>query len=399
MPLHATIQASITEVAPALKQLARFVHTHPELGFEEHEACRRQVELLNQWGFTVEAPCGGIATAYRAVVGSGAPTFAVLAEYDALPGLGHACGHNLICAAALGAGKALADRLRAEGIPGRVVVLGTPGEEGRGGKIDLLQAQAFAGIDAAIMAHPSFHTITWKGSLGVRRIDVTFHGFAAHAAASPEKGRNALDAVMLLFAGINAWRQHLPEDTRIHGIITEGGVAPNIIPDRASCRFYLRANHLDMTEAMTRRFRKIAEGAALMTDTALEICPGGVGRDYLPGNPNVRLNQAFFDVAEILGMNPRIPERGGRGSTDFSDVSHALPGTHVYFGIVDQNIPLHSLEFAAAAATDLALDRMLLAATALAEVGYRFLTDREFRTATKEEFAAGPRPDQIISQE
>jgi amidohydrolase len=388
MEPHPALRASIAAIADDLKALSRFLHAHPETGYLEHEACRRQVDLLRRWGFAVESPYGGLATAFRATAGEGHPVFAVLAEYDALPEIGHACGHNLICTAALGAGKAIADRLRDEQLPGTVVVLGTPGEEGCGGKIDLLRAGAFADIDAAIMAHPDSRTATWKGSLGIRRFDAVYHGLASHAAVTPEKGRNALDAVMLLFAGINAWRQHLPEDTRVHGIVTEGGVAPNIVPDRASCRFYLRANDLETTDAMERRFLAIAEGAALMTDTTLELVRPETTRDYLPGNPNDTLNRAFFEAAQALGMDPRIPERGGRGSTDFSDVSQVIPATHIYYGITDRNAPLHSLAFAEAAATDEALAQTLTAAAALADVGHRFFRDREFRDAMNNEFNA-----------
>jgi amidohydrolase len=381
-PLH----ASIAHIASDLKAMARFIHAHPETGYLEHQACRQQVDLLRQWGFAVECPFGGLETAFRATAGKGQPVFAVLSEYDALPEIGHACGHNLICTAALGAGKAIADRLRDEKLPGTVAVIGTPGEEGRGGKIDLLRAGAFTDIDAAIMAHPSSRTATWKGSLGIRRFDAVYHGLASHAATAPEKGRNALDAVMLLFAGINAWRQHLPEDTRIHGIVTEGGITPNIVPDRSSCRFYLRANDLQTTDAMERRFRAIAEGAALMTDTTLELIQPETSQDYLPGNPSHTLNSAFFDAAQALGMDPRVPERGGRGSTDFSDVSHVLPATHIYFSITDQNLPLHSLAFAEAAGTDAAMAKTLLVATALAEVGLRYFRDAKFRDDTHTEF-------------
>jgi len=382
------IRCSITAVAPALRELSQFIHAHPETAYEEHEACRRQVELLRGWGFAVESPYGGLATAYRASLGSGKPVFAVLAEYDALPEIGHACGHNLICTAALAAGKAMADHLQSGGLPGTVVVLGTPGEEGRGGKVDLLSAGAFADIDAAIMAHPSHRTATWKGALGIRRFDVTFHGLASHAAAAPEKGRNALDAVMLLYAGVNAWRQHLPEDTRVHGIVTGGGVAPNIVPDLASCRFYLRANDLKTMISMEKRFREIAEGAALMTGTKAEVVHPGDSRDYLPGNPCEALNRAFLAAAQPLGLKPVVPERGARGSTDFGNVSHALPGIHAYYGITDAGHPLHSLAFAEAAATEQALARTLLAAAALAEVGCRYLAEPAFRAEVQEEFTA-----------
>lgn len=382
MSAHPPIHASIEAIGDQLCDLSRKLHGNPELGYEEVRACAWQVQMLRRWGFDVETPCGGADTAYRATLGSGAPVFAVLAEYDALPEIGHACGHNLICACSLGAGKAIADRLDAGAVAGTLLVIGTPAEERFGGKVRLVEEGCFEGIDAAVMAHPSSRTQAWYGSLGVTHYDVAYRGQAAHAAVFPEKGRNALDAAMLLFAGTNAWRQHLPEDTRVHGIVTDGGAAPNIVPASAACSFYIRANDADTLSAMEKRFERIAEAAAAMTDTEVTF---SVGSRYKPGLPNQALNRAYHEIAEELGMSPSVPPRGGRGSTDFADVSRVVPGAHVYFAICETEVPSHSEEFAAAAATDFAHRQMLKAAEALANIGYRFFTDPMFREQVKGE--------------
>ncbi len=352
---------------------------------EEHKACKWQVDLLGKMGFDVQTPFAQMKTAYFAKSGKGTPVFCFLAEFDALPEIGHACGHNLICSAAIGAGKALADTLQKEKIPGTVVVMGTPAEEGKGGKVHLVRRKAFTGINAAIMAHPSSRTLIWRGFLSVIRFDVSFKGRASHASTAPEKGRNALDAIMLFFQGINAWRQHLPESSRIHGIVTSGGAAPNIVPDHASCSFYIRAQTEPILEEMEKRFRDIATGAALMTGTSCEIKDGEEG--YKSGKVNTPLNDEYFRVAEELGMQPGLSEKSGRASSDFGDVSQIIPGTHVYFGISPkENIPLHSAKFADAAKSQFALNAMLNSSKALAQIGYRFFTDPKFRNEVKKDF-------------
>ncbi|MFZ2654902.1 MAG: M20 family metallopeptidase [Victivallales bacterium] len=361
------------------------MHCNPELGMNEVKACSWQVDLLEKMGFDVQTPYAQLETAYFAKSGKGKPIFCILAEYDALPEMGHACGHNLICAAAIGAGKALADTLHKEKIPGTVIVMGTPAEEGKGGKVYLVRRKAFANIDAAIMAHPSSRTRIWRGFLSIIRFEVSFKGRSSHASTAPEKGRNALDAVMLFFQGINAWRQHLPESSRIHGIVKSGGNAPNIVPDFASCSFYIRAENQAILEEMEKRFRDIAHGAALMTGTTCEIKDGEEG--YKSGKINKPLNDEYFKVAGELGMEPGASEKSGRASSDFGDVSQVVPGTHVYFGISPkENIPLHSAKFADAARSQHALGAMLDASKALAQIGYRFFTDFEFREEVKEDF-------------
>lgn len=383
--INPAISDTVEKYGKELKNLSLKIHKCPELGMEEHNACKWQTDLLGKMGFEVKAPYCGLKTAYFAKSGKGGPVFSFLAEYDALPEMGHACGHNLICSTAIGAGKALSDTLKKEKIPGTVIVIGTPAEEGKGGKVQLLSKNGFDNIDAVMMAHPLYRTQPWHGFLAVERFNVSFHGKSSHAANTPEKGRNALDAVMLFFQGINAWRQHLHENTRIHGIITSGGAAPNIIPDFASCSFYIRAGKEKTMKEMIRRFKDIAKGAALMTGTSCEIRNGEEG--YKGGKINKVLNEEYFRVAEALGMEPVIPEKGGRASSDFGDVSQIIPGTHVYFGIApNEKPPLHSAKFAEAAKSEYALNSMLRTSKAMAQIGYRFFTDPDFRKAIRDDF-------------
>ena len=358
-------------------KLARDIWAHPELGLEEKFACAIQVELLQKLGFEVETPYGGLDTAYKAVSGNKGPAFCFVAEYDALPGIGHGCGHNLICSAAIAAGWALLSVIKNIGIDGTVVVMGTPAEESKGGKIIMLENNILDGIDTVIMAHPFWQTLESTDSNAIRRFDISFKGKASHAAAAPELGLNALDAVISVFNGVNAWRQHLPEKARIHGIIIDGGKAPNIIPDYAKCRFFLRAPEEPLLNIMEKRFKNITAGAALITGTSYEI--ENFGRSYKSNKSNKTLNKLFVTVASELGMKPTTSQYTSRGSSDFGDFSHVKPGIHPYFGIAEKELALHSYEFAKAANSDYAMEQMLKAATAMAVIGYEYISDKSFR--------------------
>ncbi len=378
------IHKSIATQAETLKKLALKIHDHPELGYEEKKACAWQTALLQRWRFRVQTPWCDMDTAYRADLGEGRPVFCFLAEYDALPGIGHGCGHNLICTAALGAAYALAQTLKSEKRKGRVMVMGTPAEESKGGKVKIVAGGGMQGVDAVLMAHPSFRTVPDTGCTAVQRFRIAFKGQSAHAAAAPEHGRNALDAVLILFQGVNAWRQQMAESSRIHGVVREGGVLPNIIPDAAMCEFYLRSPEDRVLRAMVARFRKMIRGAALMTDTEAIVEP--MLEPYKARWPNATLNRLYVEAAGELGLHPQMPEHPGRGSSDFGDVSQKAPGAHVYFGIASTSIPGHSSVFSEAARTPYALDQMLKAAEAMARVGYAYLTDRETRREAKQNF-------------
>jgi len=382
--IQSTIHDALLNHRSQLENLAGKIHANPELGLEEVRACGWHVELLRAWGFSVETPFAGLPTAYKAVAGDGVPTFCFMAEYDALRGLGHGCGHNLIGAAAVGAGKALVETLHRDSIPGTVVVMGTPSEEGHGGKVKMLAHDALAGIDAVMLAHPRSRTMPDTGSSAIARFRVSFEGHSAHAAAAPEEGQNALDAVMLTFQGVNAWRQHLPEACRVHGIIEEGGQTPNTIPDHTSATIYLRAMEDGILEGMVQRLHAIAEGAALMTET--RSCVEKWGEGYRPRLPNAPLNEAWMEASARAGLDPGPPAKPNRASSDFGDVSQLVPGAHVYFGISQEHIPVHSRDFCEAAGSQFGMDQMLRAAEALAVSGYRYIADAAFRERVDDDF-------------
>ena len=387
--MNAWIAEAVAQQADILKDLARKIHAHPELGFEERQACAWQTALLKRWSFDVRTPWLDMETAYCADFGEGKPVFCLMAEYDALPEIGHGCGHNLIAAAALGAAYAASRALARAKVAGRIRAMGTPAEESKGGKVKIVARGGMKGVDAAMMAHPSWRTVPDTGSTAIRRFRVAFRGQSAHAAASPEQGRNALDAVTVLFHGIGAWRQQLPESARIHGVVQEGGVLPNIIPDRTRCEFYLRSPDDKVLDAMTDRFKRMVRAAALMTDTeaAIEqwLTP------YKARWPNATLNRLYVEAAEQLGMAPEQPEHPGRGSSDFGDVSQKAPAAHVYFGIARQPTPAHSPQFAKAAASAYGTSQMLKAAEALARTAVRFLTNAQIRRAARDNYRAEKR--------
>ncbi len=379
-----TIRDLIKADAPALRELALRIHRNPELGMEEKKACAWQVAMLKKWGFSVQSPFAGIGTAFKAVAGKGRPVFCLMSEYDALPEIGHACGHNLIATSALAAGHALAQLMRREKVPGTLVVMGTPAEEGGGGKVQMIEAAALKGVDAAMMAHPYSVTSADPGSSAVRRFLVSFQGLAAHAAASPEAGLNALDAVLLLFQAVNCWRQQLPEDCRIHGIIDNGGAAPNIIPDQASCYFYLRSLDNAYLDRMEQRFRDIVKGAGLMTATTPKISCKGF--DYKARIPNPELNAAYAAAAAAAGMEVSNREKPGRASSDFGNVSVEVPAAHVYFSIAKTECQVHSLAFRRAAASAYGISQALRAAEAMTVCGWRYFTEKDFRARVQAGF-------------
>jgi amidohydrolase len=382
---HQKIKEVVEKHAKEIKDLSLKIHQNPELGFEEINALKWQQEFLTQRGFTVKTPFAGMETAYRAETGHGTPGFSFVAEYDALKGLGHACGHNLIAGTALGAGTALAEIMREDDIPGTMVVLGTPAEEGGGGKVLMVKNGGIEGIDAVIMAHPAGITMGDSGSLAMESYSVAYHGQSSHAAAFPHKGRNALDAIRLLYNGVDAWRQQLPDNCRIHGIITKGGEAPNIIPDEASCFFFLRSRNNEVLENMVERFKKIAQGASLMTDTEMKLHQEDL--PYKARKVNQVLNEAFLDEAEQVGVETARPKRPAMGSSDFGDISQEVPATHVYFGITgDTDIVGHSPQFEKVSATGFALEQMLKTAEILARVGYNYFTDSDFREKVRKDF-------------
>ncbi len=338
------------------------IHKNPELGFEEYKACAWLTAMLSEHGFEVEKGVAGLDTAFRATFTGTKeyPKIALLAEYDALPEIGHACGHNIIAASSVGAAIALSKL----SLPGTIVVLGTPAEEGGGGKVTMVEQGIFKDIEAAMMIHPADKNLVWKGSLATKKIIMKFKGKLAHAAANPQKGINALDAVIQTFNNINALRQHLTEDIRIHGIITHGGIRPNIVPDYAEAHFYVRALDDNYLLEMLEKVKNCARGAALGQGAKVDF---EVERGYKSRKLHHTLVEAFRSNLMALGVTPDAPpEYGGMGSSDIGDVSHVVPAIHPYISITEGELASHSHEFAEAACSEKGHQGLLVGAKALA---------------------------------
>jgi amidohydrolase len=371
------IDASLEHERAALVELSHLIHGRPELRFEEHFACATLADALEVRGFAVERGIGGLDTAFRARLDSGrpGPTVALLCEYDALPELGHACGHNLIATMGVGAAFGLAPH-RAE-LRGRLVVIGTPAEEGGGGKALLLRAGIFDDVDAALMIHPYHLNQASMATLASTKWQVTYRGTPAHAAIAPHLGRNALDAVRLAFAGIDALRQGLRDDVRLHAIVTEGGAAVNIIPERASLLSVARARDARyLFDDLAPRLRDIFRGASLMTGTELHI--DDASPPYAEIARNLPLEHAFERHAQRRGLpvtpfDPHAPA----GSTDLGNVSQALPALHAMLAIDDTALP-HTAAFAVAARSPRADRALLDGASILAALAAELLLDAAF---------------------
>ncbi len=348
-----------------LIRIADTIHANPELGFEEHQASALLADTLSRHGYRVERGVGGLSTAFVASAEGteSRPVVAILAEYDALADLGHACGHNLIAASAVGAALGLGAVLPE--LSGSVCVIGTPAEETGGGKAILVEAGLFEGIDAAMMVHPSTRNLIGRLSLTAFPVKVAFHGQAAHAAGSPDKGVNALEAVLLTFSGINAMRQHLRDDARIHGIITHGGAAPNIVPDYAEARFSVRALEPAYAYEVLGRVRACAEAAAHATGASLVF--ESDGRRYDARWPNPTLVALFSDNASALGVE-MVQATGNErmGSSDMGNVSQVVPAIHPYLAMAPEEVAGHSVEFREAAASPAGHRAMILGAKAMA---------------------------------
>lgn len=393
----AVIQA-IESLGEELRETSLDIHAHPELNYQEYHAAALLADSLERHGFKVERGIGGVETAFSGTISGGGgdgPTVALLAEYDALPDIGHGCGHNLIAISNLGA--ALGAKARMDSLPGRLVVFGTPAEEGGGGKIRMLEAGVFQGVDAVLSSHPASNRTTipteipldesW--SLAMVGYRYAYHGKSAHAASAPEAGINALNAVIHLFTGIDALRQHLRSDVRMHGIITDGGKAPNVVPEFAAANFMLRSRDRDYLEEVVAKVQEVAEGAAKMTGARLEILP------FYPMYENVRPNAAMAKAvranAEAVGLRldpPPASTQGSGGSTDFGNVSQVLPSFALRFAVSEEPVPGHSLAMAEVAKTDLAHENALAAAKVLALTACELLADPELLAAAREEFQA-----------
>jgi amidohydrolase len=331
--LKKAVAAEIDALAPRLIEISDDIHAHPEIRFEERYAAKLLADTLEGGGLAVDRGTAGMETAFRAEAraGQGGPTVAILGEYDALPGLGHACGHNIMGTAAVGAGLALAkvmsgDTAAAAGLNGRLLVLGTPAEEGGGGKVVMLRDGVFEGVDAALIVHPGNANRAHAESIASYGITIRFRGRPAHAAASPHEGINALDALVLTYSAISALRQQLKPDVRIHGIITKGGDAANIIPELTEGVFIVRSANKAYHGEVLAKFKDCARGAALQTGASVEFIDMGI--PYDPMKSNTVLEDLYRHNQTALGLVEPAEPRKGAGSTDMGNISQALPAIH-----------------------------------------------------------------------
>ena len=392
----AAVEGAVDAARDELVGISLDIHSHPELNFQEFHCAGVLADALERHGFEVDRGVGGVETAFRGVLSGGGgdgPTVALLAEYDALPEIGHGCGHNLIAISNLGAGLGVKAALSS--LPGRLVVLGTPAEEGDGGKIRLLQAEAFDDIDIALSSHPSsnltiFETDTPLGeswSLAVSNHIFQYHGKAAHASSMPEAGINALNAVIHLFTGIDALRQYVRHDTRIHGVITDGGTAANVVPEFAAAHFMIRSPNRDYLKDVVERVVQVAEGAAQMTGARLEMPTAEPMVEDV--RPNTTMAAAAKANAEAIGMRLDSPIAGRRGSgasTDFGNVSHVMPAFAMRFAVSREPVAGHSRLMTEAAKSDLAHDNAIATAKALGITACDLLADPGLMDAARAEF-------------
>ena len=383
--LKERIGREVESLADDLFAVSDFLLANPEIAYQEFKARDYLSRMLEQKGFEVKKGVGNVETSFLARPDDcklSRPTVAILAEYDALPKIGHGCGHNLIAAASLGAVVAL--RLILGDEAGGLVLVGTPAEEGGGGKVRLAEAGVFEEMDAAMMFHPGSTNIPGKGMLGRIKFNIEFFGRSAHASGTPDKGINALDALILAYSSINAYRQHLRPDGRIHGIITHGGDAPNVIPDYAAGLFYVRAGSRTYRDELFERVKKCCKGAALATGAEFKIEVHRPALDSMKRNP--ALEAAAMSNMKELGIT--IDNDDGRlGSSDMGNLSHYLPAIHPYLAIVGSEIASHTVEFRDATTSTRGRKTLLNAAKMLAMTAWDFLTSPELREKVLRDFA------------
>ena len=361
--LKLKIKDSVELQRQQLIQLSLNIHDNPELGFEEEKASAWLASYLEDSGFRVERGIADLATAFRATYGQGGPRIALLAEYDALPEIGHGCGHNIIATSAVGAAVASKSIIDQSG--GSVVVLGTPGEEVFGGKIDMVKAGVFKEMDVAMIVHPGSRNIVTIQALACSSLEVEFFGRPAHAAAQPHRGINALEAMILAFTAINSLRQHIKGEARIHGIITDGGEAPNVVPAHSAALFMIRAPDDDYLAELNDKVLNCFTGASIASGARLEY--RWKDKTYAPMKNNVTLAQLFSQNLESLGRRVEAFSPGfGFGSTDMGNVSQVVPSIHPMIAIASPEVLIHTPEFAYAATSETGHEGLTDAAKAMA---------------------------------
>jgi amidohydrolase len=387
--LEPVISATLEAASPELREVAQAIHGFAETGFTEHRSSAALCDLLERHGFRVRRGASGMETAFVADSGDGGPAVAFVCEYDSLPGLGHACGHNLIGTGSAAAGIALAHALRETGTPGHVRVVGSPAEEGGGGKIPLCDDGVFDDCDAALIFHPADRTFAVMYALACTHWHFTFTGRAAHAAADPDQGRNALDAFVHAYNGIALWRQQLKDGSRVHGFIAEGGTAPNIIPERTAGQFITRARDGAYLAEMDVRFRAIFEAAAAATGCELELTADNDSYLDIRSNPVLAERCEWHLAAVGLEPQPSIPwDRVG--STDVGNLSYAVPALHPEIAIIDEGVSCHTHEFREAADSERGYRALIQGAEALARIGADVVADAAVREAVRAAFRDQP---------
>ncbi|UWG97959.1 amidohydrolase [Dehalobacter sp. DCM] len=363
--------------------LAYRIGIHPEQGYLEYQASHLLSSYLETRGFVIEHSLNGMATAFfaRHKGKQPGPTIAFLAEYDALPDLGHACGHNLIGAASTGAAAVLS---MIPEMPGEVCVIGTPAEETSGAKVTMIENGTFQGLDAALMFHPGNANVPEIGSLALDAIEVTYYGKSSHAALVNHNGINALEAVLNLFKKVKRLKYWLAKDERIDGIIIEGGKSPNIIPDKAVARFYLRSGRREDLEILRQRFINAAQKAADEEGARLDVC--FYEHSYHEMVTNKPLAHTFANNLRTLGVTDIESPQSILGSIDMGNVSHVVPALHAYLKMGEGKDIQHTSEFAKAAVSEPGEKVLLLAVQALALTGWDVLTDRRLLEQIKKDF-------------
>lgn len=393
MSAEAQVIDTVERLAGELVSLSHEIHAHPELAFEEHFAAGALTGALEEQGLTVERGAYDIETAFVARAGEGnpGPHVAVCLEYDALPEIGHACGHNVIATAGLGAGVALASVC--EELGGRLSIFGTPAEERGGGKIMMAERGAFDGVDVAMMVHPAGHDFLTPEMLAMIQLDVRAHGKEAHAAGFPWRGVNALDAIVLGYMGVAALRQHIHPSERIHGIITRGGDAPNVVPKLAGARFNIRSTTVPRLERLQERVLACFEGAAAGAGCTLEHRFLGPYADLVTNEPLARTYQAHAETLGRQFLDPTDVRLPAVGSTDMGNVSQLVPSIHPMIAVAPPDVPLHTEEFAHRAIGEAADRAVTDGAKALALTGVAAWSDPRLVDAARAAFtnAAAPR--------
>lgn len=378
------LKEEMDHITQQLWDMSDQLYHNPELGDEEFESMKLLTSFLSEHGFQIETNIVNRPTAFKAEFKSGknGPTIAYLAEYDALPEIGHGCGHNLIGTMSVGAGIILSKIISETG--GNVIVFGTPAEETNGAKVPMSEEGIFEDVDVAMILHPYHESVESGTALAVDALQFKYKGKTSHAAASPEQGINALDSVIQLFNGINALREHLPTDVRVHGIISEGGQAANIVPDLAIAQFYVRAKERATLDEVVNKIKNIAHGAALMTGSKVEISNYQVSYDNMVTNTN--LSQTFTENLKGITGLPVKPAEHSNASIDMGNVSRVVSAIHPFIGLNDKELVLHTQEFADRTISKDGQQAFVDGALALAFTGYDVLTDNELFERIKKEF-------------